>query len=109
MVLVTDGPVLLEIRSSVVVLRTRVQGINIMSQPSILIVDDQIDFRESLARIFSLTGYQVVLAENGRDALDYVHVHRAPDVILLDLGMPGMCGLSFRTAQLRDPASAGMP
>src|SRR5438309_11273844 len=80
-----------------------------MSQPSILIVDDQIDFRESLARIFSLTGYQVVLAENGREALDYLHVHRAPDVILLDLGMPGMCGLSFRRAQLRDPALAGIP
>src|SRR5262249_50029258 len=81
-----------------------------MNQPkSMLIVDDQIDFRESLARIFTLMSYQVYLAENGREALDYLRAHSPPDLILLDLRMPGMCGLSFRKAQLRDPALAGIP
>lgn len=81
-----------------------------MNQPkSMLIVDDQIDFRESLARIFILMGYHVYLAENGREALDYLHAHQVPDLILLDLRMPGMCGRSFRKAQLRDPALSGIP
>lgn len=76
---------------------------------TILIVDDQRDFRESLARIFTLSGYQVDLACNGREALDYLHAHAPPGIILLDLRMPEMCGLRFRRSQLQEPELSRIP
>jgi CheY-like chemotaxis protein len=76
---------------------------------TILIVDDQRDFRESLAMIFTHSGYRVDLACNGREALDYLHAHAPPGLILLDLRMPDMCGVSFRRSQLLEPELSNIP
>ncbi len=61
---------------------------------TILIVDDNADTAESLARCLKEVGHEARCAPNGRDALMEV-LNRAPDMILLDLMLPEMDGPSF--------------
>ncbi|KAA3379305.1 response regulator transcription factor, partial [Akkermansia muciniphila] len=58
----------------------------------ILIVDDEAAIRELLKDYFELEGYRVSTAENGQAALKKVEA--GPDLILLDINMPGLDGLS---------------
>jgi two-component system KDP operon response regulator KdpE len=54
----------------------------------ILVVDDEAPIQRILRRNLSVSGYEVLIAENGEDALDMVQQYK-PDLILLDLGLPG--------------------
>jgi CheY-like chemotaxis protein len=76
---------------------------------SILIVDDDADVREMLSQFFSIEGYSVATARNGKDALDTLRQGADVDLILLDLMMPVMDGWQFRVEQQRDPKLAGIP
>lgn len=58
---------------------------------SMLIVDDDADGRDLLARALRQAGYQIRSAPNGRDALASILSH-APDLLILDLFMPEMDG-----------------
>jgi CheY-like chemotaxis protein len=60
----------------------------------ILIVDDNCDSGEGLAKVFRTAGHEVTCVPNGREALAHV-LHQTPDVVLLDLMMPDMDGPSF--------------
>jgi two-component system chemotaxis response regulator CheY len=63
---------------------------------TILIVEDDLDVRESLAEVVEKAGYHVDVASNGLEALAYLHDHRErPCVVLLDLMMPVMDGWTF--------------
>jgi signal transduction histidine kinase len=57
----------------------------------ILVVDDNKDAAESLAMLLSLSGHQVMVAHDGALALGIAAAER-PEVILLDIGLPGMDG-----------------
>jgi class 3 adenylate cyclase len=57
----------------------------------ILIVDDNADNRDVLARHLGRQGYRVLLADNGRQALELAAAHPV-DLVLLDIIMPGMSG-----------------
>ncbi|MCD2492888.1 response regulator transcription factor [Lacrimispora sp. NSJ-141] len=57
----------------------------------ILIADDEHDIRALLKDFFEMQGYQTEMAKNGREVLE--KVSRQPDLILLDINMPGMDGL----------------
>ena len=59
---------------------------------SILLVDDEVFFRERLGRAFEKRGYEVLLAENYDQAMDMVNQHR-PELAVVDLRMPGKSGL----------------
>jgi CheY-like chemotaxis protein/sRNA-binding carbon storage regulator CsrA len=63
--------------------------------PGVLIVEDQANERELLATCLRLGGVEVATAGNGREALDYLHEHELPDLVLLDLRMPEMDGPTF--------------
>jgi CheY-like chemotaxis protein len=71
-------------------------------KPVILIVEDHEFAREALAALLTTTGYDVVEAENGREALAVLAKGPRPDVILLDLMMPVMDGWEFMRRQRRD-------
>jgi two-component system, OmpR family, KDP operon response regulator KdpE len=58
----------------------------------ILVVDDEIEILRALQRSLSAHGYEVFTAASGEEALEEVAHHR-PDLVLLDLGLPGMSGL----------------
>jgi CheY-like chemotaxis protein len=77
--------------------------------PTVLIVEDNDALRRLLETILTTVGYRTATAQNGREALDYLRRHPAPDLILLDLHMPEMCGRSFRRAQIQDPAAREIP
>lgn len=58
----------------------------------ILVVDDEIEIVRALQRSLSAHGYEVFTANSGEEALAEIAQHR-PDLLLLDLGLPGMSGL----------------
>jgi two-component system KDP operon response regulator KdpE len=66
-----------------------------MSLPSwsILIVDDEPAFRKTLRKSLAVAGHHVDEASSGGDAVDKIS-HSRFQFVLLDLNMPGMCGLT---------------
>ncbi|HWI19635.1 MAG TPA: response regulator, partial [Vicinamibacterales bacterium] len=70
----------------------------------ILIVDDSRDGGESLAMLLRVLGAEVSLAHSGRMALECVEGFK-PDVVLLDIGMPGMDGYEVARRIRANPAS----
>jgi CheY-like chemotaxis protein len=75
----------------------------------ILVVDDSADIRASLELLLPMFGFDVATAGNGLEALEYLHTHAAPGLILLDLRMPVMGGVQFRREQRHDPGLADIP
>ncbi|MDG0794739.1 response regulator [Cohnella ginsengisoli] len=65
-----------------------------MAKKRLLIVDDQIGIRILLLEVFSVEGYETFQAANGRAALEIVRTH-TPDLVLLDMKIPGMDGLEI--------------
>lgn len=78
-------------------------------QKTVLVVDDDADIRDSLSDLLSEEGYDVLTAENGAQALDRLRASDGACVILLDLMMPVMDGIDFRSRQRQDPALASIP
>ena len=73
--------------------------------PKILLADDDADVREGIGRLLRYEGYETVLAEDGRTALDLLGVSlglslgvpedaAAPDLVLMDVTMPELDGLA---------------
>jgi PAS domain S-box-containing protein len=62
-----------------------------VSRRAILVVDDNVDSANSMAMLLRMGGHEVEVAHDGPTALDRVSAH-IPDVILLDIGLPGMSG-----------------
>jgi CheY-like chemotaxis protein len=69
-------------------------------RPSILIVEDDEDMRQILMQLLEFHGWPAHAVSDGAQALDALQKHR-PSLILLDLAMPRMNGVEFRTAQRR--------
>jgi two-component system response regulator PilR (NtrC family) len=69
------------------------------AKPRILVVDDEPSMREMLRIVLRRDGYDVVVAENGREAID--HLQREPvDLLLSDIRMPDLSGVEvLRTAK----------
>ncbi len=64
-----------------------------MVKRKILVVDDEVDFVDLITLRLEANGYEVITANNGKDALDRVKKDR-PSGILLDIMMPEMDGLT---------------
>ena len=76
---------------------------------TILIVDDDQEFREALAEIVAGEGYAVETATSGMQALDKLRWGLRPCAVLLDLQMAVMTGWDFRAEQVRDATLAAVP
>jgi len=57
----------------------------------ILVVDDEVKACELLKRFLEMKGYDVIMANNGEDAIEKAR-NEKPDAMLLDIRMPGMEG-----------------
>jgi CheY-like chemotaxis protein len=79
--------------------RQRLDGITILA------VDDDEDSREVLRQILEFHGARVLLAENGRAALDILR-RTEPDLMLCDLMMPGLDGFGVMKRVRGDPRLA---
>jgi CheY-like chemotaxis protein len=71
------------------------------------VVDDNVDAAESLAVLLRLDGHEVRVACDGPTALTAVQAER-PDVVILDLGMPGMDGFEVARRLRGQPGSDGL-
>jgi len=60
----------------------------------ILIVDDEVNIRLMLRTALRTSGYDVVEAPDGREAIRMIE-HETPDLVVLDLSMPVMDGMSM--------------
>ena len=74
----------------------------------VLVVDDDVAFRQLLRRMLESEGYAIVEAENGRQALERLQ-DLSPSVILLDLMMPEMDGFEFASEFRRHEGSRAIP
>lgn len=73
----------------------------------ILVVDDNADVVEMTAEMLKMYGHEALTAEDGPSALA-VATRERPDVVLLDLGLPGMHGFEVAEA-LRAGSTDGVP
>jgi two-component system response regulator MprA len=69
-------------------------------QPRVLVVEDDTEIAQVLQRSLRLEGYEVRIAVDGREALDFVPEFM-PDLVILDLGLPKIDGMEV-ARQLRD-------
>jgi CheY-like chemotaxis protein len=76
--------------------------------PRILIVDDERRNRQLLEVMLGGEGYELTSATSGAEALEMVAAH-APNLILLDVMMPGMNGYEVAASLKVDPATRHIP
>ena len=69
-------------------------------RPIILVADDSADNREMMQVLLGLKGYDVIVAENGKQAVE-IALADIPDLILLDLELPLLDGLAVARNLLR--------
>ena len=77
-------------------------------KPSILLVDDTPTNLEILVQVFDKQGYEVFVATDGQSAIEQVPSTQ-PDLILLDVMMPGLDGFATCQRLKADPATADIP
>lgn len=78
------------------------------AKPLILIAEDSLDGREMMRTLLRMKGYDVVVAEDGVQAIDLA-LKNAPDLILIDLELPGLDGLSVIRNIRRNAKLCGVP
>jgi two-component system, OmpR family, alkaline phosphatase synthesis response regulator PhoP len=79
-----------------------------MAKENIVVVEDEDDIRELLRYNLSKEGYQVAGAASGEEALNLAAA-ALPDLILLDLMLPGMDGLEVCRRLKREPRTSQIP
>lgn len=75
---------------------------------TLLVVDDDPAVRESLEELFRCQGYHVLTAVDGEAGLRAVRAER-PDLMVLDVAMPGLDGFRVATQIKNDPTLTQMP
>jgi two-component system, cell cycle response regulator DivK len=75
---------------------------------TVLIVEDQIEMRAINAMYLHHHGFRVLATDNGIEALEAARANH-PDLILMDVSIPGMDGIRATAELKRDPATMGIP
>jgi PAS domain S-box-containing protein len=75
----------------------------------VLVIDDDEPFRAEIVEALQKSGYAVVSAGDGREALEYLRGDNTPALVLLDMMMPLMNGWSLFEAVKQDPRLASVP
>jgi two-component system chemotaxis response regulator CheY len=76
---------------------------------NILVVEDDSSLRDAMGDLLGEEGMSATRAENGQVGLDLLRAGARPCLVLLDLQMPLVDGMTFRRRQLEDPRIAGIP
>lgn len=75
---------------------------------TIMVVEDNEPSRDVLSRRLERRGYRIVMAADGREAVDVAHADR-PDLILMDLGLPNVDGWEATRRLKGDAATCHIP
>jgi CheY-like chemotaxis protein len=78
---------------------------DINNRPRILIVEDYDDAREMYRDYLEFSGFQVDTARDGHEALEQARRHN-PDLVLMDLSLPGLDGWEATRILKKDPATS---
>lgn len=78
------------------------------SRPLVLIVEDEIDLRRLYAEQLAFSGFDVIEAGNGADAIAHT-TSRTPDVVLMDLSLPVVDGWEATRRLKADEATKHIP
>jgi len=79
-----------------------------MAREKILVVEDEEEIRELVGYNLVKHGYQAILAGSGEDGLKKIRTE-VPDLLVLDLMLPGMDGLEVCRSLKRNPATQSIP
>lgn len=77
-------------------------------KPLVLVVDDFADNREMYSEYLSFSGYEVIEARNGKEALEAAQ-DKLPDIIIMDLSLPVMDGWEATRRLKADDRTKGIP
>jgi twitching motility two-component system response regulator PilH len=75
---------------------------------TILVVDDSPTERHFMTELLGQNGYQIITAENGDEGVEKARKHQ-PDLILMDVVMPGMNGYQATRTLMRDETTRHIP
>jgi type IV pilus assembly protein PilB len=81
-------------------------GTGSMKGRCVVVVEDSPTISTVIKYFMELEGFEVIIAQDGREGLDAARKHK-PEVIISDVNMPGMDGLSMVKALRADPATSG--
>jgi CheY-like chemotaxis protein len=73
------------------------------ARSSVLLIEDDLDNRESIADALGLAGFRVHALATGAEGLKMLEDRRCPTLVLLDLTMPGLSGREFLAAVATRP------
>jgi two-component system, chemotaxis family, sensor histidine kinase and response regulator PixL len=76
---------------------------------TILLVDDSITVRQTLALTLQKAGYQVVQAKDGYEAIEQIRYHSDIQLVFCDIEMPRMNGFEFLKTRQKDPTVSEIP
>lgn len=82
---------------------------NPMADDTILIVEDDLDIRNTIQDALEIEGYNVLTASNGKEALEILEKSEKPCLILMDLMMPVMGGRECIDILKKDIRLASIP
>jgi twitching motility two-component system response regulator PilH len=74
----------------------------------VLIVDDSRVYRYSLGRLIKEWGHEVIIAKNGEQGIEVAREEK-PEIILMDIVMPGMNGYQAKRMLAKDAATSNIP
>jgi CheY-like chemotaxis protein len=86
----------------------RIDDIHSQGPEKIMIVEDEEGTRETWQEFFQGSGYDVFGAGDGQQALDMIRMNR-PDIVLLDLRLPGLDGYQVCQRLKSDPLTSEIP
>jgi CheY-like chemotaxis protein len=75
----------------------------------ILLVDDSITLRQTLALTLQKAGYQVLQAKDGYEAIEQLQRHNGIQLVICDIEMPRMNGFEFLRYRQQDPTLTNIP
>jgi CheY-like chemotaxis protein len=79
-----------------------------MIEKTVMIIEDEEDAAELFAEMMRVSGFRVIKTSRSEPALEIMSASQ-PDVIVLDIMMPGVSGLDILQQMRRDPSLAGIP
>jgi len=75
---------------------------------TVLVVDDQLTHREMISNLLKGSGFKVMVASNGGEALEQIEAH-PPDLVILDIVMPKINGYEVCRRLRTNPISKDVP
>ncbi|HVF35987.1 MAG TPA: response regulator [Candidatus Saccharimonadia bacterium] len=80
---------------------------NATAKTRVLVVDDNTDLRETLRTMLGLSGFDVATAAGGETAVEMARIYR-PDVVVMDLCMPGLDGFAAAKQLRAEPGGESL-